>query len=96
MKITDLKPGMNRVNLEAKIDQLDETQEVMTKFGIVAKLTNIMISDDSGKIKLVIWGDTPVGIKKGSKLDIKNAFVKAFRGEKQIGVARSGKIEVVK
>ncbi len=94
-KITDLKPGMNRVNLLVKVDQLDETQEVMTKFGVVAKLTNVMISDESGKIKLVIWGDTPQGMKKNSKLDIKNAFVKAFRGEKQLGVARSGKIDVL-
>ena len=56
MKISDLKPGMADVNIKAKIVELKEPREIMTKFGSATTLTEAMLEDDTGSIKLTLWG----------------------------------------
>ena len=95
MKISEIRPGMNNVNLKAKIVDLTEPREVMTKFGTSTTLTVATLEDDSGTIKLTLWGKDAQGIEQGSEVEIKDGFVKEFREESQLSVGKKGSIKVV-
>jgi len=95
MKINELKPGMNNVDIKAKIAELTEPREIMTKFGTVTTLTEATLEDESGSIKLVLWGKQSEGIEKGSEVEITNGFTKQFREELQVGIGRNGSIKVI-
>lgn len=95
-KISDLKIGMGNLKIKAKVIEIDEPKEVMTKFGTTITLTNVVIKDDYGQIKLVLWGKQSEGINNGDVIEITNGFVKDFRGELQVGVGRGEEVKVVK
>ena len=95
MKINELKPGMNNVDIKAKITELTEPREIMTKFGTVTTLTEVTLEDDSGSIKLVLWGKRSEGIEKNQEVEITGGFTKEFRDELQLGIGRSGSIKVI-
>jgi replication factor A1 len=95
MKIKELKPGMNIVNLRARISELKEPREVMTKFGSTTNLTEAILEDDSGSIKLTLWGDQADGLESNQEVEIAGGFTKEFRDEIQLGIGKRGSIKVV-
>ena len=94
MKIAELKPGMN-VDLSGKIVDMEDPKEVTTKFGSRTTLTVVTVEDDTGKIKLTLWGIQSDGIVEGENVEIKNAFVKSFRDELQLTLGKNGSIKMV-
>lgn len=95
MKISELKTGMNNINIKAKIVELKEPREIMTKFGTMTTLTEITLEDDSGSIKLTLWGKQSEGIENDQEVEITGGFTKEFREELQLGIGRNGSIKVV-
>ncbi|NIM47370.1 MAG: hypothetical protein GTN40_04420 [Candidatus Aenigmarchaeota archaeon] len=95
MKIEELKPGMNNVDIKAKIIELTEPREIMTKFGTMTTLTEATLEDGSGSIKLTLWGKQSEGIEKNQEVEITGGFTKEFRDELQIGIGRNGSIKVI-
>ena len=95
MKISELKSGMNSVNLKAKITELKEPREIMTKFGTSTTLTETTLEDDSGSIKLALWGQQSEGLEEGSEVEVTGGFTKEFRDELQLGIGRKGSIKVI-
>jgi len=94
MKIKELKPGMRNVSLTAKIDEIAQPREVMTKFGTAQLLTTARLIDDSGSIQLTLWGEQSPDLEKGVEVAIAGAFVKEFREELQLSLGRSGSIKI--
>lgn len=95
MKISDLKEGMNNVNLQAKIAELEAPREVVTKFGSTTFLTVATLVDESGTIKLTLWGDASKGVEKGKTVKVSGGFVKSFRDELQLSIGRGGAVKVI-
>jgi len=95
VNISELKVGMNNINLRAKVEELAEPREVMTKFGSVTKLVEATLKDDTGSIKLTLWGNQSEGIEAGKEVEIANGFTKEFRDELQLGIGRGGSIKAV-
>ena len=95
MKISDLKSGMADVNLKAKVVEMKEPREIITKFGTATTLTEAVLQDDSGTIKLTLWGKQSEGIENDQEVEIANGFVKEFREELQLTLGRKGTIKVV-
>ena len=93
MKISDLKEGLGRVNIEATISKKDEVRKVNTRFG-ETQVANATIEDDTGTFTLVLWGDD-ADIEEGKKVKIENGFVSSFRDELQLSAGKFGKISVV-
>jgi len=94
MKIEQLKDGVAD-NIVGKIIELSEPKEIMTKFGTQVTLTNAVLEDETGTIKLSLWGKDSEGIKQGSMVKIDKAFVKTFREELQLSKGKGGKVTVV-
>jgi replication factor A1 len=92
MKIKDLVTNTN-VNLTAKVKEIEDVKQVTTKFGTQTSLTVAVLEDDTGVVKLNLWGTQSEGIEEDQTLEITNGFVKEFRGEKQISIGKTGSIK---
>ncbi len=94
MKIAEINMNSRGVTITAKVESKSEIRSVNTKFG-QNKVADCVIEDDSGNIKLVLWGDEIDKIKVGDRVKIENGFVKEWNGELQLSVGKFGKMSVV-
>jgi len=94
MKIEELKFGQGRVELRAKVIDVEEPKEVNTKRG-TTKVCHAKIEDQSGTITLVLWGDDADKVKTGDEVRISNGFVGEWQGAMQLSAGKFGKIEVL-
>ena len=92
--ISDLHVGMRRINLIAKVTEVCKPHAIITRFGNPGVLADSLIEDSTGTVKLVLWGNQTGSVSVGDTIQIINARVLSFRGEKQLQLARSGAITV--
>jgi len=95
LKIKDLRDGMKRVDIEAKIINKEATREVLSRYkDVVHRVANATVSDGTGTIKLTLWNDQIDQVKVDDNIKIENGYVTTFRGEMQLNVGRYGKLSV--
>jgi len=90
VQIKDLRIGMKNVYLKAKIVEVAAPKYVVTRFGNYATVANAVISDNTGEIKMCLWNDQINSIAAGDVVEIENACVFAFKGEKQLKIGKKG------
>lgn len=90
MLVQDLKAGMKHVNVKAQVIEIPKPSQVHTQFGNTVMMVNVLIGDDTGKIKLCLWEGQINSISKGVQVEIRNAQVYAFRGERQLRLGKKG------
>jgi hypothetical protein len=95
-QIKDLRVGMKRINIKARVLELSPPRVVATRFGFYANLTNVLVTDETGTIQLPLWNKQTDGISAGDLIQVENANVIVFRGVRQLKIGRSGKVSVVK
>ena len=95
LMVQDLRHGMKKVNLEAKVLETPEASTVQTRYGNSAKVTNAWIADETGKIKLCLWNEQADLITVGDTVQIKNASVSTFKGERQVRLGKTAIINVL-
>ena len=96
MKIVELKPGMRRVDITAKVLELSAPRDVTTRTGEQSRVATATVSDDSGSVKLTLWNEQIDQVSVDSNVAIENGYVTSFRGETQLNVGRYGKLTVQK
>jgi len=94
--IRDLRNGMKQVNLKAKVLEVAKPVLVFTRFGNYASVANALLTDETGTIKLCLWNQQMSSIFVGATVQIENARVSTFRGEKQLRIGKNGTLSVVK
>ncbi|UCE15428.1 MAG: hypothetical protein JSV12_06005 [Candidatus Bathyarchaeota archaeon] len=95
LQIKDLKSGMKKINLKAKVVEIPKPRSVVTRFGEFATVTNASITDETGIIQLPLWNKQIGAISVGDFVQVENARVVTFRGERQLRVSRGGQLSVV-
>jgi len=98
LRIGDLKPGMEGVNLRVRILQLQALREITTRLGRFHKLINGLVDDASGQMSITFWDDQIVAlgdIKPGDLIEVRNCFISSFRGERRINVGRDSQIRKI-
>jgi len=95
-QIKDLRVGMKRININARVLEVSQPRLVATRFGLYANVTNVLVTDETGAIQLPLWNKQTDEISVGDLIQVENANVIAFRGVRQLKVGRSGKVTVVK
>ena len=93
--IADLKTGMKRINLRAKVLDIPKPKHVFTRFGNYAAVTNALIADETGNIKLCLWNEQISSISEGDIIQIENASTSMFKGEQQLRMGRNGKLSIL-
>ena len=95
MKIKDLRNGMRRVNVEAKVIEKSDTREVRSRFSNAThKVATAIIADETGTIKLTLWNDQINQVNVNDTVKVENGYVTSFKGEIQLNVGRYGKLTV--
>jgi replication factor A1 len=93
--VQDLRHGMKKVNIEAKVLETPTPSTVQTRYGNSAKVTNAWIADETGKIKLCLWNEQADFVTVGDTVQIKNASVSTFKGERQLRLGKTGIVSVL-
>jgi replication factor A1 len=88
--IQDLRAGMNNVKVAAKVLEVTEPKLVVTRYGNNARLAKAVIADETGTIKLCLWNEQIDVVSTGDTVQIENARVSMFSGERQISLGKKG------
>ena len=95
MNVGELRNGMKRVNVQAKVVEKGETREVMSRFkDETYKVANVVVADETGSIKLTLWNEQIDQVNVNNTVKIENGYVTSFKGEIQLNVGKFGKLTV--
>jgi len=94
LQIRELRIGMKRVSLKAEVVEIAKPTFVVTRFGNCASVANALISDETGKIKLCLWNEQINSISVGDTVQVENARISAFRGERQLRLGKNGGLHI--
>ncbi|MFB0501023.1 MAG: OB-fold nucleic acid binding domain-containing protein [Candidatus Bathyarchaeia archaeon] len=95
MKVKDLRDGMRRVDVVAKVTEKSDTREVRSRYrDETYRVADAVISDETGTIKLVLWNKQIDEVNVDDTVKIENGYIKSFRGEMQLNVGRYGTLTV--
>ena len=93
--IKDLQVGMKAVSLRGRVTEISSPKLVLTRLNGYALFANATLSDKNGTIKLPLWNQRIHSVSVNDKVQIDNAKVIMFRGEKQLRIGRNSKLRVV-
>ena len=94
-RIENLKAGMKRINLKAKVLEIPKSKMVYTRSGNMVYVSNALIADETGSIRISLWNQQINIISEGDLINIKNGKVTRFRGERQLRIGRRGSLSVI-
>lgn len=95
VKIKDLKPGMEGVDLEVRLLRLEKPRKVKTYTGVEHILLEGEVEDDTGRSSINFWNekiDEIVEVGVNIRIRILNSFITSFKGMLQINVGRGSEI----
>ena len=95
LKIEDLRVGMKKINVSAEVREVSEPSKVHTQFRDNAVVSNAVIADESGKILLCLWDQQVNTVHVGDCIEVKNAHVAMFKGEKQLRLGKNGTVTIL-
>ena len=92
-KIEDIHDGQQRIVAEGHVDQIRGPRTVQSrKTGEDLKVSDIILSDDTGSIKLVLWNKQIPQVKENTSIRIDEGYVKTYRDELQLSIGQWGSI----
>jgi replication factor A1 len=94
-QIRDLRAGMKKVNLKAKVHEIPKPAQVHTQFGNTVMVVNALVGDETGKIKLCLWEAQINSVAVGDHIELRNGQVCVFRGEKQLRLGKNGALNIL-
>jgi len=94
-KIKDLRTGMKRINLKARILAISRPQLALTKYNDYVTFANVTLTDETGTVKLTLWNGRVNSLSINDVIEIENAKVTAYRGENQLRIGRHSKLKIV-
>lgn len=95
LKIEDIRVGMKKINVVAQVVQVAEPSKVHTQFRDNAVVSNAVIEDESGKILLCLWDQQVNTVHVGDSVEVKNAHVAMFKGERQLRLGKNGTVNIL-
>jgi replication factor A1 len=93
--IQNLRRGMKKINLKAEVLMTAESKIVNTQYGSRVKVTDIWIADETGKVKLCLWGEQTSLPSVGDMVQIKGASVRTFKGDNLLSLGRYGSLTIL-
>ncbi|MHA2046677.1 MAG: GNAT family N-acetyltransferase [Candidatus Thorarchaeota archaeon] len=94
--IGELTDGLKRVTVKGRIDKVPTPREVVSKKdGKTHKVADVVLSDDTGSVKLVLWNDMIRQVNPGERVLIETGYVSSYREEIQLNLNRTGRIVIL-
>jgi hypothetical protein len=95
-KVKDLKVGMKDISLKVEVLEVPKPNRVYTRNGTISHVSNVLVGDKTGTIRMSLWNEQINDISKGDVIEIKNGAVASFKGKLQLRIRRSGSLRVIK
>ena len=95
MSIDNLRHGMKKINLQGEVLETQKPHLIHTQYGNSVMLNNILIGDETVRVKLCLWGEQANSPVVGDTVQIKHASVHIFKGERQLSLGKSGTISIL-
>ncbi len=93
--VGNLRHGMKKVTVKGEVLATEKPQLLRTQFGNSIMLTNAWITDETGKVKLCLWGEQAKALAVGDIVQITHATVRTFKGERQLSLGTHGEFTVL-
>ena len=94
--IGELRALMRKINVNAKVMNIQPRRSVITKYGFCADVSNVLLADETGSIRLSLWNGQIDQVSVGDTVSIGGASVTRFSGELQLRIGRNGTMTVTK
>ena len=91
MKLNELEKNKKVISLVGTISHLDEPKETPTG----AKLQEGVFEDETGQVKITLWGEEANKYKVGEKVLMETGWCKEFEGALQISTGKFGKMKAI-
>jgi replication factor A1 len=85
----------NGIDIEGTIERKGEPRTVNKKSGGTIDVCDAYLVDESGEIKLTLWGDDIAKISNGSQVKITNGYTNTFKGEVSLTKGKYGQLEII-
>ncbi len=96
VKVGDLKPGLRRVNLIAKIVNVGEPRTVTFRKDLSEhRVADALVGDETGSVLLTLWDDSIDKFSAGNVIEVKNGYTSLFRGSLRLNIGFYGSAESV-
>ncbi len=95
LKIEQIKPGMVAVNLVARVLESGAHKSFRRRDGREGKVASLILGDETGKIRLVLWDDRAVdsvNFKTGDVVEIKNAYSRESFRRAELHIGGKGEV----
>ncbi|MCJ7450514.1 MAG: DUF2240 family protein [Candidatus Nanohaloarchaeota archaeon QJJ-9] len=79
LKVENIVPGMNRLNIKAKVADISEINTFERDEGEEGQVQNMVLGDDTGTVRMTLWDEQTKVAKKvdeGDVIQISNAYSK--------------------
>ncbi|MEN3000072.1 MAG: single-stranded DNA-binding protein [Acidilobaceae archaeon] len=94
MRVGDLKGNMDNVNVRVRVIEAGESKVIDTKYG-PRTISEAIVGDESGRIKLTLWGRIAGSIRAGDAIEIRGGWTTVFRGQVQLNVGQRGSVSKI-
>jgi replication factor A1 len=96
IKVEDLKTYTRRANLRIKIVSKSEPKNVISKrYGSTHQVAEALVGDETGCILLNLWDEDIGRFRVGDVIQIRNSYVKLFRGSMRLNIGKYGEAEML-
>ena len=92
--ISELRDKMKHITVNARVVEIPPKRLVNTRFGFESFISNVLLADKTGTIRLSLWNDRIDEVVIGDTVNIDNASVSIFRGKRQLRIGRKGTMNV--
>ena len=95
VKIGELRPGMENVDLNVRIINLKEPRKVTSYTGVEHILVEGEVEDETGRAVLTVWNDLISqleGVEVDDLVELRNCFITSFQGVIHVNVGRDSEI----
>ncbi|ADV64700.1 OB-fold nucleic acid binding domain-containing protein [Desulfurococcus mucosus] len=89
--IMDLKPGMEKVSVKARVIKAEAPRVIRTRNG-PRTISNAVLGDETGRVEATLWGEKAGTLKEGDAVEVHGAWTTEFRGKVQLNIGRSSEV----
>lgn len=90
-KVSELQPGLENVNIRVRVLEVNEPKVITTRSG-QRTISEAVVGDETGRVRLTLWGNAVGKIEEGSVVEIHGAWTTVYRGEIVLNVSGRGEI----
>ncbi|MHA1298977.1 MAG: DUF2240 family protein [Candidatus Helarchaeota archaeon] len=98
LKINEITPDLNNISIEGRIVEISEIKDITTRDGRQTKLQELIVADETGQIRVPVWGNRieELGrLSKGDSIKLTNAYSRAgFGNSLDLNIGKLTNVEI--